>query len=122
MADLTDKPTILVIDDEDEIIELIEAFIPVDAAVRSASNAAEALETHDEAVDLVFLDRRLPDRPGDEVLRELRDRQCDCRVAMVSAATQESEPHGADYDAYVPKPFTPEDIEETTELLLSGGP
>lgn len=119
MPDLTDNPTVLVIDDEDEIIELIEAFIPVDASVRSASNASEALETHDEAVDLVFLDRRLPDKPGDEVLRRIRDRQPDCQVAMVSAATQESDPTGADYDAYVPKPFTPEDIEETTELLLS---
>lgn len=119
MSRVSEDTTILIVDDEERIVELIQAFVANEHDIRVATSADEALQTYDEDVDIVYLDRRLPDRSGDEVLQEIRSREHDCEVVIISAVSEEYNQQQLDYDAYVSKPFTPEDIEQTTSQFLS---
>ncbi|MFB6268813.1 MAG: response regulator [Halobacterium sp.] len=118
MAGHTGTPTVLVVDDEEEIVDLVETFVPEYCRTKTATSASEALDEYGEDVDVVFLDRRLPDASGDRVLEQLRDHEADCRVAMVSAVAEQHNQDAVDYDAYVSKPFSSSDIVETTTELL----
>lgn len=120
MRDSSRDPTVLIVDDEVEIVELIDAFVPDHVSTRAATTKSEALDAYDGSVDLAFLDRRLPDGSGDEVLRKIRNSPNNCRVAMVSAVSEEYNQQEVSYDEYISKPFTSDDIEQATIELLPG--
>ena len=67
--------TVLVVDDEPGIVELMRDFLEVDGfRVRTASTGDEALATlANELVDCVMLDILLPGASGFEVLRRVRE-------------------------------------------------
>jgi DNA-binding response OmpR family regulator len=115
---MTDTPTVLVVDDETEITALYGEWLGDDYQVRRAYNGAEALEEVDEDVDVVLLDRRMPDLSGDEVLTEIRDRGLDCRVAMVTAVDPDFDILALGFDDYLVKPVSRDDLHETVERLL----
>ena len=101
----TDRPTVLVVDDDPAVVELFERLLG-EYDVRTANDAAGALAAADGA-DVVLLDRGLPDRSGDEVLAELRDRGSDAAVVMVTGAAPDRDATGVEYDDYVTKPPEP---------------
>ncbi len=82
-----EKGRILVIDDEADIRESLEALLSMEGySVDLAQNAAEgarALESR--AYDLVLLDLMMPDRSGMDVLKDIRERDHDTPVAMITA-------------------------------------
>jgi DNA-binding response OmpR family regulator len=107
MPDLTisEIPTVLIVDDNRPLADGFARALPDEYETLTAYNAAEARESLHDEVDVVLLDRRLPDTPGDQLLEEIRASDYDCRVAMVSA----EEPHTArdlDYDSYLTKPLS----------------
>lgn len=103
---MTDESTVLVVDDERAITDLHARWLMRDYEVRRAYSGQEALETVDESVDIVLLDRRMPDRSGRTVLAEIRDRDLDCRVAMVTAVEPDFDILELGFDAYVNKPVS----------------
>ena len=52
---------------------------------RTAYGGREALEAVDGSVDVVLLDRRMPEIPGDEVLGRIRTTGYNCRVIVLTA-------------------------------------
>lgn len=76
---------ILVIDDDPVIVRIYAARLGSEGhTVTTAGTAALALAAASAATpDLVLLDLMLPDRPGVEVLRELRARPATARVPVV---------------------------------------
>jgi DNA-binding response OmpR family regulator len=110
--------TVLVVDDEAGITDLYAEWLSDSYEVRTAYNGTEALEEVDDAVDVVLLDRRMPDMSGDEVLAEIRDRDLDCRVAMVTAVDPDFDILEMGFDTYVVKPTTDEELHETVETLV----
>ncbi len=93
-ADLTpDAPgrrargRILVIDDEPDIRESLEALLSSEGyQVDLASNAAEGHKRLEHSsYDLVLLDLMMPDKSGMEVLEEIRARDADTPVFMITA-------------------------------------
>ena len=67
------RQRILVVDDDVTLQELLTTFLGKGYEIEAAMTGAEALgKVCQEAVDLVVLDHRLPDRTGLEVLAELR--------------------------------------------------
>ena len=82
-----EKGRILVIDDEADIRESLEALLSMEGySVDLAQNAAEgtrALEAR--AYDLILLDLMMPDRSGMDVLKDIRERDHDTPVAMITA-------------------------------------
>jgi len=118
VTDGTD-PTILVVDDKENIVELYTVFLSPEYDVRTATSGTEALHEVDETVDVVLLDRRMPDMSGDEVLAKLRDRGLECPVAMVSAVEPDTDIVDKPIDAYRLKPIDKSGLLDLTEELLA---
>ena len=107
-------PTVLVVDDEPTILELVRYTLEDDRiAVIEASDGVEALERA-RAVrpDLIFLDVQMPRLDGFEVCRRLREDPtlAGVRVVMLTAAGQEVDRArglAAGANDYLTKPFSP---------------
>jgi serine phosphatase RsbU (regulator of sigma subunit) len=71
---MKDKPAILLVDDQIQNIELLEAILePQGYEIVKASNGGEALvEIYDNQIDLILLDIMMPDMDGFEVTRRIR--------------------------------------------------
>ena len=81
------KGRVLVIDDEADIRESLETLLAMEGySVDQAQNAAEGLhKLETRGYDLVLLDLMMPDRSGMEVLREVRERDRETPIAMITA-------------------------------------
>jgi DNA-binding NtrC family response regulator len=81
------KGVILVVDDEADIRESLEALLGLEGySVDLAQNAAEGLhKLENRGYDLVLLDLMMPDRSGMEVLKEVRERDTDTPIFMITA-------------------------------------
>jgi len=106
--------TILIVDDEEPIVELIR-FTLEDPEVRvvEAHDGASALDSalHTRP-DLVLLDVRMPQLDGLEVCRRLREMpECShTRIVLLTAAGQAQDRAlglAAGADEYLTKPFSP---------------
>jgi DNA-binding response OmpR family regulator len=122
-----DRPvTILVVDDDARVIELLEiAFGAHGWKVVRASDGEQALRLATDArPDLVVLDVRLPRRSGFEVCEALRrdPLTADLPVIMVSAvgdtdARVQGLARGA--DDYLAKPFSPKELVARIRRMLA---
>ncbi|WP_123539014.1 response regulator [Halosimplex salinum] len=110
--------TVLVVDDEEVVRESFALYLePLGYAVRTVESGEAALAAVDDDVDVVLLDRRMPDRSGDEVLAEIRARNVDCQVALVTAVDPDFDIVTIDCDDYLVKPVDRDDLVETVERL-----
>jgi signal transduction histidine kinase len=77
---------VLIVDDDPGPQQSIRMIIKDDHDVRLADNGREALQKVAQQVpDLVFLDLRMPEMSGVEVLRLLNEKYTDIQVAIVTA-------------------------------------
>jgi DNA-binding NtrC family response regulator len=81
------KARILVIDDEAEIRESLEVLLTLEGySVELAHNATEGLKRLETtSYDLILLDLMMPDRSGMEVLKEVRERDTETPIFMITA-------------------------------------
>ena len=114
--------TVLVVDDERHIVELVRLYLEKEGyGVIPASNGEEALALHDRHdPDLVILDLMLPRIDGFEVCREIR-RRGDTPILMLTARTDDIDAIvglelGA--DDYVTKPFNPRALVARVKAIL----
>ena len=101
--------SILVVDDEPKIVEVLSAlFTSRGFRVFTAENGRRALEIFDgQNIDLVVLDLMMPGLSGEDVCRAIR-RKSRVPVIMLTAKAEESdvvEGLGLGADDYVAKPF-----------------
>lgn len=106
-----DKETILVVDDEKEIRDLIEIYLTNEGFnIKKASNGEEALEILDKGnVDLIILDVMMPKLDGIQACIKIRNKM-NTPIIMLSAKSEDMDKilgltTGA--DDYVSKPFNP---------------
>ncbi len=116
---------VLVVDDERKIRELVRSYLErAGIDVVTTGSGAEALDLAARArPDLVVLDLGLPDVPGDEVARELRDRG-DTPILMLTArATEADRVRGLELgaDDYITKPFSPRELVLRVQAVLRRG-
>ncbi len=114
----TETATVLLVDDEPELVELYGVLLSEEYDVRTATSGPEALEVVDESVDAVLMDRRMPGMPGDEVLAEMRSRNLDVRTAMLTAVDPDVDIVDMPFDDYRVKPVDGDDLIGTVEMLL----
>lgn len=116
---------ILVLEDDPDIHDVVvhnlkKAGFRVWAA-RTASEALSVLA--DEKIDLAILDVMLPDLPGTEVCRRMRDSERH-RAVPVVFLTARTEEHDRIYgfsvggDDYVAKPFSPRELVARVQAIL----
>ena len=108
---------ILVVDDERDIADLYTTWLSMEHDVRTAYGGEEALEKVDEDVNIVFLDRQMPDYSGDEVLEKLRERDLDCRVVMVTAVDPDFDIVDMEFDDYLTKPVMRDDLQDAVASM-----
>lgn len=115
-------PAILVVDDEENLCNLIQAYLETDGyAVRTVQDGGAALAAFREMQpDLVILDIMLPGMDGLEVLQHIR-RESDAYVLMLSARSEETDrivglTVGA--DDYLTKPFSPRELVARIKAIL----
>ena len=116
---MTGTATVLVVEDERELADLFADWLADTYDVRTAYTADGALAALDETVDVVLLDRRLPERSGDDVLDEIHAGGYDCQVAMVTAVDPDFDMLELGIDSYVVKPVDRDDLEELVGRLLA---
>jgi DNA-binding NtrC family response regulator len=81
------KGSILVVDDESEIREGLELLLNTEGYATASADTGEAglSKLEEEPFDLVLLDVSLPDRNGLEILREIRRRDPNLSVVLITA-------------------------------------
>jgi two-component system response regulator HydG len=117
------KPSILVVDDRENMLHLIDKVLRGDASIRTASSGTEAvqiLETRQVAA--VVCDLRMPDMSGIDVLRISKRLQPAAEFVLMTAYASvptaiEAMREGA-YD-YVTKPFDPDNLRAIVLRALS---
>jgi DNA-binding response OmpR family regulator len=112
-----DTPLVLVVEDERDLSDLYRTWLAKSYRVRTAGDGRTALDELDDEVDVVLLDRRMPDLSGDEVLDRIRDRDLDCRIAMVTAVEPDTDIVDMAFDDYLVKPVSEEELVRTVENL-----
>ena len=115
----SEEVTVLVVDDERDIADLYSTWMEKEHDVRTAYGAEEALDEASEAVDVVFLDRQMPEMNGDEVLEILRERALDCRVVMVTAVDPDFDIVDMPFDDYLTKPVMLDDLNGAVDRMLT---
>lgn len=115
----TDEPRVLVVDDEEQIADLYQLRLEDTYDVLKAYGGTEAIEKVDETVDVVTLDRRMPDLNGGEVLAQIRATDYDCRVIMVTAVDPEADIVEMAFDDYINKPVDKDTLVEAVEHQLT---
>ena len=115
-----ERATVVVVEDEPDLADLYAAWLNDRYDVHAAYGGEEALSILKDldGVEVVLLDRRMPDVSGDEVLTALRDRGVDARIAMVTAVEPDFDIVAMGFDDYLVKPVSREALEETVSKLL----
>lgn len=122
MRGASDDVTVLVLEDEAELLDAYVKGLAVEYdvhAAESASGAIDQVERLDGDLDIALLDRRLPERSGDDVLKHIQSSAIDCRTAMVTAVDPSLDIIDMGFDDYVVKPVTPSDLRDVVERLLA---
>jgi DNA-binding response OmpR family regulator len=109
--------TVAVVDDEPRIRRLYATWLEEAYEVVRAADGETALEAVDDDVDVVLLDRRMPDLTGDEVLNALRDRGSEGWVVMVTAVDPDVEVAAMPFDDYLVKPVDRETLRRAVEVV-----
>jgi len=115
--------TILVVDDEPAIVQVIRERLDREgfAATAAGSGQAALAAVEEETPDLIILDLMLPDLDGFEVLRRLRSSGQDMPVIILTARDDDVDvvvglELGA--DDYVVKPFNPRELVARVRAVL----
>jgi len=122
---MKDKPVILVVDDQPQNIELLEAYlVPQGYEIVTATTGEEALrKLSDNQIDLILLDVLMPGMDGFEVVRRIRqDTPHRLLPIILVTALRESEDRvkgiEAGCDDFVSKPFDKMELIARVRSLL----
>lgn len=119
--------TILCVEDEPEMIDLIRLILARKGFdVQGAAGGVEGIRLIRKLrPDLVLLDLMMPDMDGWEVYQQMKADQMlkDIPVIVVTAKAQNIDKvlglHIAKVDDYIAKPFSPQELTESVERVLS---
>jgi DNA-binding response OmpR family regulator len=119
VTESSEDPAVLVVDDEAEVADVYALRLRGEYDVETAYGGTAALETVDDSFDVVLLDRRMPDVPGDDVLPAIRDRGLDVRVIMITAVDPDFDIVEMPFDDYLCKPVEKRDLVAAIEQQLT---
>ena len=116
---MTDKKTILIVDDEPDIVNLTEKFLKLgDFNTITCNNGRDAMEIVKESyekIDLILLDVMMPGTSGYSVLKEIKTNEKYKNIDVVlftvksfNEDIQKGKRLGA--DGYLMKPFSGKDL------------
>lgn len=113
-----DHPTVLIVDDEEDLTDMYAEYLKEDYDVRTAYNGGEAIVRLDQTVDVILLDRNMPGMRGEEVLSEIRQWMDWCRVIMVTGVEPDFDITSLSFDDYLQKPVNKDELREKVNQML----
>ena len=110
--------TVLIIDDEDLVRDVVARMVEdLGYATITATDGPAGLAIVDHLpVDAVLVDLTMPRATGTEIVRALRERRPDLPIILCSALDREA--RGGPADAYLPKPFQIDALDQTLAKLV----
>src|ERR1700722_645471 len=122
---MSSKGSILVVDDESEIREGLELLLNMEGYSTSSAETGEAglAMLEENPYDLVLLDVSLPDRNGLELLREIRQRDPNLSVVLITAYGSIDMARAAFKSGaqdYITKPWSNDELIAQVSLAVDG--
>ena len=116
---------ILIVDDEPGIVEEVSSFLVEEGyEVRTADTATDGIRVFkDFKPAVILLDMKLPDQPGIEVLRTVKQLSPSTKVIVNTGYVDQKMIDEAELlgrDAFLQKPFNLERLVEEIEGVLKG--
>jgi CheY-like chemotaxis protein len=124
----TDRPVVLIVEDNPDNMTTIKAILPKELDVKEAEDGCQGLDmARDLTPDLIFLDMALPKMDGFEVVAALKqeDRTKHIPVVALTAQAMQGDKQrilGAGCDDYIPKPINPEALRKKVRFWLQTAP
>ncbi|KAF0224466.1 MAG: two component transcriptional regulator [Erysipelotrichaceae bacterium] len=119
---MNNKPTILIIDDEVKIIEIVKAFLETKGYnILSAETGELGFELFKRnSITLVLLDLMLPGISGEELCVKMRQTSRVPIIMLTAKVTEADLVNGFDYgaDDYITKPFGLKELYVRVEAVL----
>jgi len=115
----SDQPTVVVVDDERDLADLFSSQITSKYSVRTVYDGQSALETIDNDVDVVLLDRRMPTLSGNDVLEGIRAEGYECKVIMITAVDPDFDIIDMPFDDYLCKPINKQTLLDAIDQQLT---
>ena len=115
--------SILIVDDEYGVRSGIRTILEMDGydVAEAADGAAALAALAERDFDVALLDYRLPDTDGLSLLQTMKERGCEAMVCMITAYANIDTAIAATrqgVDFFLPKPFSPDDLEGVIVTLL----
>lgn len=114
----TGDGTVLVVDDDPQVLNLFEDILERDYAVEAVDSGETALEVMGEHIDVCLVDRRMPGLAGSQVVQRLRQQGFDQPVAMVTAIEPDFDVIDLGFDDYLMKPVDPGELQDLVKSLM----
>ena len=119
MSESTGDPTVLVVDDESEVADVYALRLRDRYETETAYGGEQALERVGDDIDVVLLDRRMPNVDGNEVLEEIRASDISTRVIMITAVDPDFDIIDMPFDDYLCKPVEKDDLVAAIDQQLA---
>lgn len=120
----TNKPVVLVADDEEANRALLEAILEDEFSVTSVDSGENCLHSSLMiAPDIILLDISMPEMDGFETCRRLKEDQVTKNIPVVfisalSAAEDKDEGFQAGAEEYITKPIQPDEVVDIVNMIL----
>ena len=107
---------VLIVDDSKVMRNMIKRSLQkggLEVETSEAGDGLEALDQSPDAVDMILCDWNMPNMNGLDFVRELRNRNIETPVLMVTTEThfaKKREISDAGANGFIAKPFTPEEL------------
>jgi len=124
---MADKNSILICDDEPDIVSLVQRFLQLDQfTTLTCSNGKEALkflEEKYEEIVLILLDVMMPGMSGFEVLRTIKSKETYKNIKVILFTVKsfkEDKEKGNELgaDGYITKPFSGNELRDYVKEVL----
>ncbi|MFB6185572.1 MAG: response regulator transcription factor [Halobacteriaceae archaeon] len=106
----SDTKKVLIVEDDDELANLYKDWLPNEFSAGVVNTGTQFREKIDDTIDVILMDRRLPDMTGDKLVSNVRSSDITCSVVMVSSVSPDGDIIGVDIDDYVTKPVSQEKL------------
>ena len=125
---MPDKNTILICDDEPDIVSLVQRFLQLDHFnTLTCSNGKETLKCLEESYEeivLILLDIMMPGMSGFEVLRTIKSKETYKNIKVILFTVKsfkEDKEKGNELgaDGYITKPFSGKELREYVKNILN---
>lgn len=109
--------TVLVVEDDRELADTYSTWLEPEYDTRTTYSGSGGLTWYDPSVDIVLLDRRIPDPSGTTVVQTMEQRDNNDQKAMLTALEPESDLAKLPCDEYLTKPVTKSQLREVVRDL-----